>query len=550
MIDSQIQSLNSERQTPLRWLGDRFVFAGATVLERALTLIAVGCYIGFRLFRLTRDGLYTDEIFSVEAARQSWSGLLRFVLEDVVHPPLFYLALKPWIAIGGESLFWLRLFPVVTAVLALVPFLLLCRALKLKTGWTAAALWLAAVNPYLVYYSQEVRMYSLAVMLSLWSAWLFVLFVDRSRPRTWILPALTIVNLLLVYTHYYGWLLIGAECLYLSGLRVFSLLWDEPSDRGSASTATALLFSILFVAIGFAPWAYFAWRSAASIGGLKVNLGWNQPPTLRNLLQHFSLLSGPLDFRASTLARGLLFGTPLIFAALSELVAWRKKGEKRHGFWLLATLVWAPVAVVFVASRWTAQSGWLHRSLIVAAAPYFILVPVAVARMRPAWVGQAMMALILCWATAAGVAGARRDEYGSAEGDKRRIKWRAWAEQLSNAETSGESKLKVFAVDLHSAHTLEYYLRTAKDDRFEIHMLKGGGFPTRYPVFAEKKFAPVTLEEAVAMGGGRFWIACRPENRALLQSLGERGYQIEKGPVAGIPGIQYQLNLARLGGRT
>jgi hypothetical protein len=531
LIESPIQSLNPQRPKPLRWLASRFVFAGASVWEQALLWLAAGLFLGFRFYRLTRYGLYTDEIFSVEAAHLSFGGLLSFVLDDVVHPPLFYLLLKSWIALGGESLLWLRLFPVMTSVLSIIPFLLLCRALRLKAAWTAAALWLAAVNPYLVYYSQELRMYSLAVLLSLCSAWLFVCFLNPENSAKRVLLALTVVNLLLVYTHYYGGLLIGAQGSYL--------FFRSVASAGSIRSLFPFSISSLAVALGFSPWAWFAWRSAAAIGGLGVNLGWNQPPTIKNLIQHFSLLSGPLDFKASTLIRVLLFGAPLVIAAMSEVLARRRNGPRRPGFWLLLTLVCVPVVVVFFVSQWSMQSGWLHRSLIVAAAPYFVLIPVAVAGLRPAWVKRFLMILILCWATASGVAGARRGEYGSAEGDKRRIAWESWARRL--AETEAGRNVKVFAVDLHSAHTLSYYLHAAKDDRFEIHLLKGPGFQARYPVFAEREFAPATLEETVATGEDRFWIACRPENTELRQWLMEKGYRLENGPVVGIPGIQYEL---------
>src|SRR5215470_18045029 len=116
--------------------------------------LSSGGYIAFRLWGLTRHSLYTDEIFSLEAARHNWSQLMAFVLEDIVHPPFFYMALKAWIAIGGESLLWLRLFPVLTSVLAIIPLVLPCRELRLGTRETNVALTLAAVNPYLVYYSQ------------------------------------------------------------------------------------------------------------------------------------------------------------------------------------------------------------------------------------------------------------------------------------------------------------------------------------------------------------------------------------------------------------
>jgi uncharacterized membrane protein len=94
-----------------------------TLLTLSLCLI----YVALRLWRLTDSCLWFDEIFSIHAAEHSIGSLLWFVAQDLIHPPLSYLLLKGWISIGGESLLWLRLFPVFFSTLALFPFHNLCR---------------------------------------------------------------------------------------------------------------------------------------------------------------------------------------------------------------------------------------------------------------------------------------------------------------------------------------------------------------------------------------------------------------------------------------
>jgi uncharacterized membrane protein len=81
---------------------------------RTRLAIAAICvlYIAVRMWRLTDTCLWFDEIFGVHAAGHDWNSILGFVAQDLIHPPLFYLLLKLWIGIGGESLQWLRLFPV------------------------------------------------------------------------------------------------------------------------------------------------------------------------------------------------------------------------------------------------------------------------------------------------------------------------------------------------------------------------------------------------------------------------------------------------------
>lgn len=87
-------------------------------------------YVLLRLWNLTDSCLWFDEIFSAHVAELDWQNFVRLVAQDLTHPPLFYFLLKIWVAIGGENLFWLRFFPVFFSVLAVVPFLLLCREVK------------------------------------------------------------------------------------------------------------------------------------------------------------------------------------------------------------------------------------------------------------------------------------------------------------------------------------------------------------------------------------------------------------------------------------
>ncbi|MFN2501665.1 MAG: hypothetical protein ABR530_06605, partial [Pyrinomonadaceae bacterium] len=159
-------------------------------------------YVGIRLYGLTSTCLWFDEIFGVHAAEHSWDQIIPFISLDLIHPPLFYVLLKLWISLGGEGLLWLRIFSVLFASATVAPFLGICAELRLHRRIQAMALLLLAVNGQLIKYAQEVRMYSLLLFLSLLSIWLFFRYL---RGRSGTVPLL-IVNTLLVYTHYFGWL--------------------------------------------------------------------------------------------------------------------------------------------------------------------------------------------------------------------------------------------------------------------------------------------------------------------------------------------------------
>ena len=105
-------------------------------------ILAVVCvvFIALRFWHLTDSCLWFDEIFSVHAAEMDFQNLFWFVAQDLIHPPLFYVLLKFWISIGGESLFSLRCFPFLFSIISIIPFVFLCRELKLNIYYFAGVI--------------------------------------------------------------------------------------------------------------------------------------------------------------------------------------------------------------------------------------------------------------------------------------------------------------------------------------------------------------------------------------------------------------------------
>jgi uncharacterized membrane protein len=134
--------------------------SGSSRFSFLLFAIPVVLFVAARLWRLTASCLWFDEIFGVHAARMKWAEMFKFVAADIIHPPLFYALLKLWISIGGESLLWLRLLPVILSTAALVPVVLLCRELRLRANEINRTIALLAVSGYQIKYAQEERMYS------------------------------------------------------------------------------------------------------------------------------------------------------------------------------------------------------------------------------------------------------------------------------------------------------------------------------------------------------------------------------------------------------
>ena len=335
----------------------------STVLIMALCVL----YAAVRLWRLEDSCLWFDEIFSVHAAEHDWGRMLRFAALDLVHPPLFYAALKVWIGIGGEGLLWLRLLPVVFAVMALGPFLHLCKELKIGLPATAISLFVFAVNGSLIKYTQTLRMYSMLMFLSLVSVWLFARYFNRGKSWIW----LVLVNVLLVHTHYFGWMVVGAEVLAILLFQRIKIV------RISVMAAIA--------AAAFLPWLVAVWNAASEGSELRQNIAWQPRPGVREIGALMLDLFEPFYFQASNTEPGAIYflAVPMLLAAAAAVALHVvRPGTKDEGSVARLLILFAvfPVAAGLLLSWVLPYSVWGARHLIVVTPIFAILAGVSIDR--------------------------------------------------------------------------------------------------------------------------------------------------------------------------
>jgi uncharacterized membrane protein len=126
---------------------------------------------------------------------------------------------------------WLRLLPFLLSILALVPAWIVFRQLRLNAPARVIALALLAINDYQVFHARYVRMYALLFLLSLASMALYYLLLEGATRKR--VVALTAVNLLLVYTQYFGWMVIGIEGLHLLSPQAESVRAQHGRERAA-----------------------------------------------------------------------------------------------------------------------------------------------------------------------------------------------------------------------------------------------------------------------------------------------------------------------------
>jgi hypothetical protein len=445
----------------------------------------------FRLPELTRSPLWYDELFSLGVAELPLGDSLRRIIADHTNPPLFYLLLKGWIVVGGESDHWVRLLPCLLAMLLGAALVWLVREVRAGTRAGMLAVALAAASPLSVDLANEVRAYSLLALLACLS--LAATLHDRARRTRETFALMTIINIALVHTHYFGWLTIGAECV------AALYAW-----RGTH--AWRVLRSAGLTLLAFVPWAAAVAAHALSNPAPLRNVAWIGSPAVADPLWLLRDLTGRSGYAAADLAWLALVIVAFVVLGATQ---WRRRGEAgradaalspgrvasgradahgaaradaradAHGDFradghadghagnpsnspvegallLLAVAGLAAPVLVWAASLLSGHSFWVQRYLVGAAAPVALLTAIAVAALPPRrWGAAAIVGFV--WTAVACAALPQRAPT--------KFDWRRFVRRV---DLTVGSPRDVYALEAFTGAPLQRYAHAG----MQLHMVK------------------------------------------------------------------------------
>jgi uncharacterized membrane protein len=169
----------------------------------AILLLATG----LRFYMLDAQSFWNDEGNSARLSERTLPLIIEGTASDV-HPPLYYVLLRGWRELLGESEFGLRSFSAFAGILTAAVTITLSRFLfspgrrntiiliSLFTGL------LTALSPTLVYYSQETRMYALLAFISSLSTLTLLCWLTNRRRWPWGV-GYVLLSTAGLYTHYF-----------------------------------------------------------------------------------------------------------------------------------------------------------------------------------------------------------------------------------------------------------------------------------------------------------------------------------------------------------
>lgn len=225
-------------------------------------LITLSLAAWLRFFNLHTQSYWNDEGNSLRLAQRPPAAIITAAAADI-HPPGYYLALSGWRALTGDTELALRSFSALAGLVLVALVYRLGRHYFGRAAGLGAAV-LAALHPFLIYYSQEARQYALLAALSAASFLLFSLWLKSSRPPApmWGRPALAVGYVLVtaagLYTHYaFGFVVLAENLAALGGL----LAHARKGGAGRLAAWFALQAAALVL---FLPWLPTALRQLSA----------------------------------------------------------------------------------------------------------------------------------------------------------------------------------------------------------------------------------------------------------------------------------------------
>jgi mannosyltransferase len=428
-------------------------------IRRLDVVLVVTIVIGaaLRFWGVGDQSLWYDEWLTTEAV----SGGLRNVFDHVGTregiPPPYFLFMWGWVRLFGDGEIALRSVSVLAGIATIPIAYAIARELRQRRSVARVAALLIAINPMLVWYSQEARPYSVLAFFGALSVLAFARAWNRGRSHDYVVWGLVCAGAVAV--HYYAIFLVAAElgALFLRRRQQWRRLL-------LASVPTVAILAVLApVALDQRSHSLnYEWISNWALGFRLSEAG-------------RTALVGPASPR-----EGLWMVVAGIGVLAAGLVITRGSRSERSAAALLVAVAGAAV-VMPLATGLIGFDIFLSRYLMGALVPLLVAASIGFAARRAVWLGAAALA-VLCAISLTLVVAVARDP------DLQRPEWRSVAD-VSNEE--GGDRALVMNLYGYLGNPLLYYAdgarplgetETASVDEVDVVVAKGTTKPCNFLV--------------------------------------------------------------------
>jgi uncharacterized membrane protein len=224
-------------------------------IQLLLSLTMISFFL--RFYDLGYNSLWLDEASTLTIAVNSIPDIWQTTTAGEFNPPLFYWT-EHLMLVFGNSEVVLRFIPALLGVLTIPLIYLIGKEfMDRNVGIIAAAAF--ALSPFLIYYSQEARAYSMMLFFVAFAMVFYLKALKSDNIRDWALFGL--LSALAFWSHFYALVIIGALVLYALYEKVPGILKNPGS--GKPLVIGGALFGILCFPLIIVTIQLFAKRTAS-----------------------------------------------------------------------------------------------------------------------------------------------------------------------------------------------------------------------------------------------------------------------------------------------
>jgi len=385
--------------------------------QSALLLLLTIAGAWLRLSHLGAKSLWLDEGATVALIRAPWQHFAWIWWHGEANlQTIYFLLMRGWIHFG-DSETWLRLPSVLFGIAAIPLFYGVARKfMGVEPALAAAAL--LAFSPSHIYYSQEARGYTLAILMVLLSTYFFVRAVEQCQRRDW--ARWMWVSILAFYCHDFTALVLVAQAC--------SLLFQADPKRWRPLLIRGTVVFVLAL-----PGLTYVFRASPE----NLHFIWMPQPSVREFWHLAGFFGG----------NGVKVAVAGILWAAGVVAIWqsRRSSGDRDAFWRgMLIVLWAllPVAILALISEW--EPLFLQRYLIFSLPATLLLAAVGTQPLRRARIGL-LLVVLLCGMSIPAIVG----DY-----QKPREDWRGASNTILAGATPGDG---VVFFPFYSRIMLDYY---------------------------------------------------------------------------------------------
>ncbi len=299
--------------------------------EKSIPWIITGLLIFVIVLSVTyfgRQSLRLDEAQSLWQTSHTPTAILGIIAQDV-HVPFYHMMLHFWQLFLGNTVQTGRTLSLIFFLLSIpAMYFLGKRAFNKKIAIFATTLY--AISPFMNWYGNEIRMYSLLTLVTILSQYFFIGIYKYRDSDSWL--GYFLVALFGIFTHYFFFFVLLVQALFYF---MYSYLFQKGAFRKLFTIAVVLL-------IAFSPWIYYVLH----LGTISSEAPLLVRPTTVNVFNAFSqFLFGFQNDHLNTILVSLWPLTVLLgFLALRA----HEKVTEEAMYMLMSILV--PIAAAFVVS--------------------------------------------------------------------------------------------------------------------------------------------------------------------------------------------------------